>query len=165
MGDSGIGKTTLLRILMGLTPADAGAIEGMEGRKPSVVFQEDRLCESLNAVANVAFVCRAPVTRDQIAAHLTALGLGESLGQPVRELSGGMRRRVAIVRAILAGGEILFMDEPFKGLDEQNKETVAAYILARTKGVTMLMVTHDSDEVAMMKGVRLLIHGASGKES
>ena len=159
MGDSGVGKTTLLRILMGLADADAGLVTGLAGCKPAAVFQEDRLCDSFSAVTNVAFACAKTVTRRRIASHLAAVGLGESLRQPVRELSGGMRRRVAVVRAMLAGGQILFLDEPLKGLDEQNKEAVAAYILRHAEGRTILMVTHSLDEAALMGGAVLSMQG------
>ena len=159
MGDSGVGKTTLFRILMGLTDADAGSISGVEGLKPSAVFQENRLCESLNAVANVRFACGNAVTGKRIRSQLTALGLENSMYQPVRELSGGMRRRVAIVRAIAAGGDILYLDEPLKGLDEQNKETVVAYIRNHANGRTILMVTHNADEVERMGGRLQVMQG------
>ena len=155
MGDSGIGKTTLLNIMMGLTTADSGGVTGLEGLKPSAVFQEDRLCDSFNAVSNISFACGKKVTADRIVSCLTALGLGESLNQPVRELSGGMRRRVAILRAILAVEQVLFMDEPLKGLDERNREIVAAYIRDHTRGITTLMVTHSHEEVNLMNGVLL----------
>jgi NitT/TauT family transport system permease protein len=156
MGDSGVGKTTLLHILMGLVQQSAGVVTGLEGLRISAVFQEDRLCESFNAIANVGFACGRRLTAAVIAAHLTALGLGDSMNQPVGELSGGMRRRVAIVRGVLAGGQVLFLDEPLKGLDEQNKEITAAYIRRYSQGVTTLMVTHSQDEVALMGG-RLLV--------
>ena len=155
MGDSGIGKTTLLNILMGLTQADSGSVTGLEGLKPSAVFQEDRLCDSFNAISNISLACGKKLKPDEIAAHLAALGLGESMSQPVRELSGGMRRRVAILRALLAGGQVLFMDEPLKGLDERNRELVAGYIRDHTRGVTTLMVTHSHEEVGLMGGVLL----------
>lgn len=155
MGDSGVGKTTLLHILMGLEQPDAGSIKGLAGLKISAVFQEDRLCESFNAIANIGFACGKKTDPVTITAHLTALGLGDSLEQPVRELSGGMRRRVAICRAVLAAGQVLFLDEPLKGLDEQNKEMTANYIRQYSQGITTLMVTHSQDEVALMGG-RLL---------
>ena len=157
MGDSGSGKTTLLRILMGLVVPDTGAVTGTDGQNTGAVFQEDRLCDSFNAVANVGFACGVAVSRKQIAAHLTALGLGDSLYQPVRVLSGGMRRRVAIARAVLACGQILYLDEPFKGLDEQNRETVAEYILREGEGKTILMVTHSLEEVELMGGGQPLV--------
>ncbi|MDR1204929.1 MAG: ABC transporter ATP-binding protein [Peptococcaceae bacterium] len=152
MGDSGLGKTTLFRIMMGLTPADSGSIEGMEGKKISAVFQEDRVLESFNAVANVRFAAAKGIGRREIVADLEALGLGDSLYKPASQLSGGMRRRVVIARAILSRANVYFLDEPFQGLDAQSKQQTAGYIKDRAKGQTVLMVTHDPEEVALMEG-------------
>ena len=117
MAPSGAGKTTLLRILMGLETPDRGTITGLEGLRLSAVFQEDRLCENLNPVSNLRLVTPA-LSRTAAAEALAAVGLTDCQRQPARELSGGMRRRVAILRALLAEYDLLFLDEPFKGLDQ-----------------------------------------------
>ena len=142
MAPSGAGKTTLLRILMGLETPDRGTITGLQGLRLSAVFQEDRLCENLNPVSNLRLVTP---TLSQSAAEeaLTAVGLTDCLHQPVRELSGGMRRRVAILRALLAEYDLLFLDEPFKGLDRETKDVVLADTRRRCDGRTVLFVTHD----------------------
>ena len=150
MGESGSGKTTLFRVLMGLTKPDSGSVKGLAGVKLSAVFQENRLCDSLNAVANVRFACGKAVSKPRIVAHLGELGLGDSLNQPVRELSGGMKQRVSIARAILAGGEALFLDEPFSGLDEANLALTAGYISRRANGKTVIMISHDKEEAELM---------------
>ena len=150
MGPSGCGKTTLLNILMGFLTPDAGEVRGVPGRL-SAVFQEDRLLEGFSARANIAFVC-PKLPAETIERHLAAVGLAQDAGQPVRALSGGMRRRVAIVRAVLARGALLLLDEPFKGLDEDTRAAVADYLREETAGRTVLMVTHDPDEVALMGG-------------
>lgn len=144
MGPSGCGKTTLLQILMGLEPQDQGTISGMPEKK-SAVFQEDRLCESFNAVSNVRMVCGKGMKDSVIAAHLQSIGIMD-LTQPVREFSGGMKRRVAIVRAILAKSDILFLDEPFKGLDDDTKNLVMAYVSENARNRTVILVTHSLDE-------------------
>ena len=146
MGPSGCGKTTLLNILWGFVKPESGAVTGLPGRI-TAVFQEDRLCESFNAVTNVQLACtdNAP-SRETVCGHLTALGLGDSLQKPVSALSGGMRRRVAIARAVLAGGELIVMDEPFKGLDEDTKAAVMDYVRRETAGRTVILVTHDIKE-------------------
>ena len=135
MAPSGTGKTTLLRILMGLERPDRGTITGLQGLRLSAVFQEDRLCENLNPVSNLRLVTPA-LSRE-----------------PVRELSGGMRRRVAILRALLAEYDLLFLDEPFKGLDRETKEVVMADTRRRCDGRTVLFVTHDPTELEAMGAV------------
>jgi NitT/TauT family transport system ATP-binding protein len=151
MGPSGCGKTTLLRILMGLEQADAGVIAGVP-RRISAVFQEDRLCEEFTAVSNVRLAAGRSASTEQIERHLCALGLGGSLYMPVRELSGGMRRRVALARAVLARWEALFLDEAFRGLDEETRRTAVSYLLEHTAGRTVVMVTHDPAELGLTGG-------------
>jgi NitT/TauT family transport system ATP-binding protein len=151
MGPSGCGKTTLLNILMGLLLPDSGTITGVP-RKKSAVFQEERLCESFSAVANVRMVCQKEISTRMIEEHLAGIGLKDSMYMPVSELSGGMRRRVAIVRAMLAKSEIIFLDEPFKGLDAETKQSVIRYVKVNTRDKTVIMVTHDLDEVQKMDG-------------
>lgn len=145
MAPSGAGKTTLLRILMGLERADGGRAEGFENKRFSVVFQEERLCGNLDAVGNIRLVTPG-IGRQEVIRELEKLGFGESCGQPVSELSGGQRQRVSILRALLAEYDILFLDEPFKGLDDMLKESVMAYVKEKTAGRTVIFVTHDRSE-------------------
>jgi NitT/TauT family transport system ATP-binding protein len=149
MAPSGMGKTTLLRIMMGLEVADSGKIAGMDGLRVSAVFQEDRLCESLDPVSNIKLV-NDKLTKAEILEALGAFGLEKSEYQRTSELSGGMKRRVAILRALLAEYDILLLDEPFKGLDKDTKSTVILEILKRTKGKTIVFVTHDQTEIEEM---------------
>ncbi|MBD5129488.1 MAG: ABC transporter ATP-binding protein [Ruminococcaceae bacterium] len=144
VGKSGCGKTTLLNILMGLLEPDGGEVI-REGRI-SAVFQEDRLCENLTASANIRLVTGKKFTKEEIARELAEVGL-DCADKPVRELSGGMKRRVALVRALLAEYDILFLDEPFKGLDEETKRTVIAYFKRKTQGRTVVLVTHDKEAI------------------
>ena len=148
MGDSGCGKTTLLRIFMRLETPDSGEIEGVPAHI-GIVFQEDRLLEKFNAVSNVAFTADRSVTKQIIFSHLDEVGLSENARQSVNELSGGMKRRVAIVRAMLTKKELLLLDEPLKGLDEQNRERIAAYIKRHSEGITTIIVTHDPDDISL----------------
>jgi len=146
MGPSGCGKTTLLNIILGLVQPDSGKMAGIPKLK-SAVFQEDRLCESFNAVTNVRLVCGKKANKDLIVSHLESMGLGESLDKPVSELSGGMKRRVAVVRAVIAQSDLLVMDEPLKGLDSETKNLVIEYIRDNLRNRTVIMVTHSIDEV------------------
>ena len=135
---SGSGKTTLFRILAGLEQADSGSVV-REGQI-TMMFQEDRLCEDYSAVKNVELV-----TGDKEKAGLALCRLlpQEALDKPVRQLSGGMRRRVALVRAMEANGAVCLLDEPFTGLDEENRQKAAAYIAEKGKGRAILIATHE----------------------
>lgn len=146
MGASGCGKTTLLGILMGTLSADSGRVERAEKCKISALFQEDRLCENLTASANIRLAVGKRLSRTQAAAELSAVGLSGSENKPVRELSGGMKRRVALVRALLAEYDVLFLDEPFKGLDSATRRQVMEYTKTKTAGKTVVLVTHDETE-------------------
>lgn len=149
MGPSGCGKTTLLRILMGLEKPDGGTIQNLPSRI-SAVFQEDRLCEDFSAVENVSLVLPGHFSMEKIRENLRAIGLTGDLAQPVSEYSGGMKRRVAIVRAVLADADLLFLDEPFKGLDSNTRDLALHYVQSHTRGKTLLVVTHDETEARML---------------
>ncbi len=151
LGQSGCGKTTLLRLLLGLEPPTGGAVSGLPDRI-SAVFQEDRLCPAFSAVTNVSLALGRQASKAEIVALLTDLGLGDALTKPVRELSGGMQRRVAIARSLLMPADLYLMDEPFKGLDEDTRQQVMDAVLARTRGKTLLLVTHDPEEAAYLGG-------------
>ena len=149
MGRSGGGKTTLLHMLLGLRDYQKGIISKPEGRM-SAVFQEDRLCPEENAVTNVGMVCSRTVTDKKICDMLAEILPEEELGKKVGEFSGGMKRRVAIVRALLADGEWIVMDEPFTGLDEKTKEKLIKFILKYRKNRTLLVATHQESDVTAL---------------
>lgn len=147
MGPSGSGKTTLLNLLMGLTKPDSGQIEMQPGLRISAVFQENRLLEGMTAEANIRLV--APESAQNARNLLLELGIGEeSLPLPVRAYSGGMKRRAAIARALLAQYDLLLLDEPYKGLDEDTRQQVQTIVERMTAGKTVLMVTHDPEDAA-----------------
>lgn len=150
MGASGIGKTTLINLILGLTKADSGQIIGCRDRKCTAVFQEDRLIEHWDAVRNIRLVCSKTVTAEQVRRELHQVGI-EDFDKSVSEFSGGMRRRVALVRAIMAKGDILVLDEPFKGLDEELKSRMIAYVKQNTKDKTVIVVTHDKEEARLLE--------------
>ena len=143
LGPSGCGKTTLLRTLMGLIVPDAGRVccDPPDAKK-SVLFQENRLCENLSAVRNLRFVCPARAKREMEQA-LTQAGLEQSLYLPVKNLSGGMQRRVALCRALLADFDLLFLDEPFTGLDAATCDRLLPLIAQYAGSKITLLVTHD----------------------
>lgn len=158
MGPSGIGKTTLLYILMGLEKADSGEIQGLDEKRIAAVFQENRLIEHWDAIANVKLVCDKNISNDQIAQEFAKVDLTEYEDKPVHKLSGGMRRRVAIVRALLSTSNLVIMDEPFKGLDSRLKQKVIAYVKEKTRGKTVICVTHDRDEAEALQANIILLN-------
>ena len=143
-GPSGAGKTTLFRLLLGLQQPDEGTVSGLDGRRAAVVFQEDRLLPWLSALENVALVSDVSRARETLA----SVGLAGSEHLLPKELSGGMKRRVSLARALAYGGDVLLLDEPFSGLDEAAKRLAAAAI--RQAKLPVLVITHDEDEAALL---------------
>lgn len=151
-GPSGAGKTTLLRLLAGLEQPDAGRISGTESVRFSMCFQENRLCSKLNSVMNVTMVCDPPDPQRARAA-LAELLPDEALSQSAETLSGGMARRVALVRALLAPSDIVVLDEPFSGLDAENRGKALAFLEKWLGGRSLVLVSH---EISELQGAKLL---------
>jgi NitT/TauT family transport system ATP-binding protein len=157
-GASGRGKTTLLRLILGLEPSDSGEIHflsplssGQEvSPRFSAVFQENRLCETLSPLDNVFLTTKKCYSRSQIREELCRLLPDECLSRPVYTLSGGMKRRTAIARAMLAPSDIIIMDEPFTGLDEDTRHHVIRYILEKQDGRMILISTHQEDDILLL---------------
>ena len=164
-GRSGAGKTTLLNILMGLVTPDAGEIAGLAGKRITAVFQENRLLEGWSAARNIRLACPRAVTDAQIAAHLAEVGLAGEEKTLVRALSGGMKRRVALVRAVLAPGDVLILDEPFKGLDEATRDAAAGYVLKHAAERLILLVTHERAEAEAMGAAQTVVIGGGAAEA
>lgn len=150
MGASGIGKTTLLRILMGLEHADSGSISGIDTKSISCMFQEDRLILNLSAIDNVRIVLRGKTNRKEIRNNLLSILPDDSLDIPVSSLSGGMKRRVALARALSYSGKLIILDEPFTGLDKDTKLNVIDYILKMRNNRTLLIATHGTDDASLL---------------
>ena len=148
-GSSGIGKTTLLSILSGEVSADSGVVSGLETSRIGMVFQEDRLCENLTGLLNVKMVTDTlkKYSYKDISFYFEKIGLDAASKKPVSEYSGGMKRRVAILRALLSGFDVLIMDEPLKGLDKETKDKVISLILEFAGKKTLIVATHDLNEV------------------
>ena len=145
---SGWGKTTLLRILMGLEMPTSGLVQGVG--KVSAVFQEDRLCPQLTAVENVALVLPGPMGqyKPQIELDFQQIGLdGAALSLPARKLSGGQKRRAALLRALWAESDTLLLDEPFTGMDPETMKKAAALLKARCQDRKVLLATHDREAI------------------
>lgn len=111
----------------------------------SAVFQENRLCETLSPVDNLLLAV-PELNRQSAEQELSLLLPAECLNRPVSTLSGGMKRRAALVRAVCFSGTILLMDEPFTGLDEDTKQEAARYILSRRRGRLFIFSSHQEEE-------------------
>ncbi|MBU3810731.1 MAG: ATP-binding cassette domain-containing protein [Candidatus Niameybacter stercoravium] len=152
LGSSGSGKTTLFRMMLGLEKYDSGQILGLSHEKIAVVFQEDRLVEWMNVYENVAFVLKSSVEKQEmdklINKALELVELIDYVDYSIKDLSGGMQRRVALARAIVRRESILFMDEPFKGLDDELRLRIITRLKAhwRENGTTVFLITHNQEE-------------------
>ena len=155
MAPSGTGKTTLLRILLGLETADSGTVRLPANCRWAAVFQEDRLLEQLDAMGNLRFVLGKDFREAAAAALLAELGLGDVGGKPVRDFSGGMKRRLALARALLAPSDILALDEPFAGLDGENRARALACVRRAAAEKPALLVTHDEADAVDLDAVLL----------
>ena len=182
MGGSGAGKTVLLRIIAGLVRPDSGEVslfgtridrmreEAMLGlrRRTGFVFQGAALFDSLSVFENVAFPLREHTTlslgeiTDRVHRFLALVGLPDTDGLLPAELSGGMRKRVGIARALVMEPEVVFFDEPTAGLDPTNARLVAELIAELRTGVcdTAIVVTHDIEFADMVADrMAILYHG------
>lgn len=147
-GESGIGKTTLLRLLMGLEVCNSGEIIFEGGKTISAVFQENRLLPEFSAYQNVKAVCPLRKKAEILEALAKLIPDADFLKSPVENFSGGMQRRVAIVRAMLADSDLILMDEPFSGLDAENKEKALAFIKEEQKGRSVIFALHAAKGIA-----------------
>src|SRR6202035_5457339 len=163
IGPSGCGKTTALRIAMGLETASGGkvTVDGREvrgcGHDRGMVFQFAELLPWLTALQNVMFGLemkgmRGAELRATATRYLELVGLSDSLNRRPHQLSGGMKQRVGIARALAIDPKVLLMDEPFGALDAQTRETMQMKVLSiheRTHK-TIVFVTHDIDEAVLL---------------
>lgn len=144
-GKSGSGKTTLLNLMMGLLSPDKGEILPAPGLRFCPLFQENRLIESWTVRENLLLV--QPKAAEDLSENLKALGLSGLEGQKVEALSGGMKRRVAIARAVLCPGDFLLLDEPFRDLDQHTKDQTLAWINEKKASFQgLVLVSHDPKE-------------------
>ena len=159
MGPSGCGKTTLLRLLLGLEQADSGEICNLP-TKISMVFQEDRLLPEVSALGNLLAVFgkqQAPLAQSLLA----AAGLSDAAHLLPRALSGGMRRRLSLIRALGFGGDLLLLDEPFAGLDDETRRAIYPLLeVPCNKAALTILITHDLDEAERLCDEIFFLDGA-----
>lgn len=158
IGPSGCGKSTLLRMIAGLDRPDAGSIDfGQSGVRPAFVFQDAHLLPWRNVLANVALPLELAKVKkaDRLQAAITALddvGLADAVSRYPAELSGGMRMRVSLARALVSNPNLLLLDEPFAALDEITRQRLDSQLhdLWQRRKMTVLFVTHSIHEAAFL---------------
>jgi NitT/TauT family transport system ATP-binding protein len=176
LGRSGCGKTTLLNILAGFMPPSSGVVllNGIGVSRPGpdrcVVFQEDALFPWLTVQENVAFGLKGrgltkKAVQDEVCRFLSLVGLSEFGGYLPREISGGMKQRVALARVLILRPEVLLMDEPFASLDAQTREEMQNLLLVLWQQLahTILFVTHDVGEAVTLSDRILVMRKAPGR--
>lgn len=141
-GASGSGKTTFARILVGLEKPDEGQIIQQFPVRFSVLFPEDRLLSTLTVGQNIAYV-KPETDRQQINSLLKSLQLAKQLNDYPEQLSSGMKRRVALARALNYPADLLILDEPFKGLDMPLQLDILHFLEAYAKSTAILLIHHE----------------------
>ena len=161
VGESGIGKTTLLRMIAGLDKDYDGEITGGGIGRVSFAFQEYRLFPQLSAIENVVFAISD--TKDEAVFKkayymLSTLGFSESdMKLTPAELSGGMKQRVSIARAMLFDAPILLLDEPTKELDSGNAHIIRSLILRESERRLVLVVTHNDEDIPLINAQKIVL--------
>jgi len=144
-GRSGSGKSTLIRLMLGFERPDFGEIR-FDAEQPGVLFQEDRLLEERSGLENIRIT--VPFAKEEDILRIAeAVDLSENdMRHAVAELSGGERRRIALLRAFLFAKDLLILDEPFAGLDQSTKLHVKQFILENRRGRALIVTDHDGLE-------------------
>ncbi len=159
-GPSGCGKTTVLALTAGLLRPTAGAVR-VDARRIAYAFQEARLLPWRTAAENVnAVLGDSAATMDRARSWLEAVGLADAAELLPRELSGGMRQRVNLARALAYEGDLLLLDEPLKELDPDRRDSVLALLREHSAGRTLLLATHDPSEIDALAAVYVYRDGA-----
>ncbi len=157
LGPSGCGKTTLFRLLSGLEKADEGEIILAENARIAYMFQEPRLLPMVTVYQNLACLFPKKEDKQELLNWLDRVGLHDCAQRFPDQLSGGMKTRVSLARALCYNPDILLLDEPFNGLDSETRDEMIALVLEYTKGKTVLMITHQKEEVEKMGATEITL--------
>lgn len=153
VGKSGIGKTTFLRMLLGDLKADSGEIIFSERPKYSVVFQDNLLFENRSIYENIKFV--KSINRDIVDKYLDILGMKGLLNKKVSKLSGGMKRRVSILRAIVYSGNIYILDEVLREVDLETRDKII-YLLNESINGPLIFTTHNENDIKDLSATKVV---------
>lgn len=156
-GASGCGKTTLLRLLAGLERPSSGRVVGLDDKRVSVCFQEDRLLPWCTALENVTLACGDAERAREL---LCQFGLADCLDSRPAQMSGGQQRRVALARALSVDADLLLLDEPFTGMDATTWGLVVPTIEAFAATHTVVLVTHIAAEAEALSAAVLELGSA-----
>ncbi len=152
MGESGCGKTTLLRLIAGLEKPQNGTIS-CNAKRIAYVFQEPRLFPWLTVAENLRAVLTDRENADQaVLRALRTVGLAENANSYPDELSGGMKIRASLARALVSGGDLFLLDEPFSALNEELRLELAEKLkeIFRERGITAILVTHQLSDAEIL---------------
>lgn len=156
-GQSGLGKTTLLRCIAGLENADSGSIEGMGNMKKSFIFQENRLLPHLTVLQNILCVTD---DKDRALHYLEKTFLIDDKAKKCSQLSGGMKRRLAIAKALTYGGDFYYLDEPLRELDDNTNEKIMLLLKEEIKGKTSILISHDINQIRFLADRHIFFHAS-----
>ncbi|MDO5713114.1 MAG: ATP-binding cassette domain-containing protein [Tissierellia bacterium] len=154
LGPSGRGKTTFLKIVAGLVKPTFGRIDIPKDHTISMVFQENLLLEGFHGVDNIKSVVNWK--EERILSWLQKLSLEKDGYQFVHNYSGGMKRRLALLRALAVKPRILLLDEAFREVDERNKNAMVDLVLSEMENKILIFTTHDNNDLKMLKPTKCL---------
>lgn len=149
-GSSGIGKTTLLKVIAGLLKPKEGECSD-SGMEKAMVFQENRLLEEYTAIENIFATGNCSLSLEEVSMAMEEILPREELKKPLLKYSGGMKRRVELARAFLSDGNLILLDEPFNGMDDETKERVFDFMEKYRQGRTVLFTTHCLYDIQRVK--------------